>query len=137
LGGQGNDSVVARVGFADVNGDFAVDVDGGGGADAVDVVIENSSVALDGSVKLNVLGGGGNDRMAGRLRLGPESQGAIDLLFQGDGGNDFLMLVLSPEYFRPGRSAMLDGGAGFDVAIAPSGARVVNCERVVVTDAPG
>jgi hypothetical protein len=85
----------------------------------------------NGHLAIEVDGRGGNDHMAANLLYEAMGDGLIDMALLGGDGNDLLSLLAfgQTDPQRPPR-LFIDGGPGFDIALATAGVEIVNCEVV-------
>ena len=128
--GAGNDRVSTEIQNVSIEGQFALGVDGGTGADRVGIIID---FLVAGQAALNVNGGAGRDLINARIEVDPESRGPVAASVLGGLGNDDLTLAIvgiDPELL----DALVDGGAGRDIARVSRGVLVRSCEKVVVLD---
>ena len=103
---------------------------GGAENDVFDATILPSLVS-GGRVNLVFDGENGQDRLAAHIQPGAESAGTFSLKILGGGGQDDLTLSLSSIPQTVTLTDLLDGGPGKDVAHITRGVRVVNCEITV------
>jgi hypothetical protein len=133
-GDEGNDAIGVTLRDAHVDGRFDLSVTGGAGAD--DLFVGGFCPCISPEAKCSILlaGDAGNDVIRGTLELDPDSQGLIDIVFQGGVGDDDLTLQIAGTSDPNFVTAKIDGGDGYDVAHATRGVSVVNCEEVFVID---
>jgi hypothetical protein len=83
----------------------------------------NLQVALDGQE--------GNDVVAADLVFAQLGLGMIDIALAGGGGNDLLTLLALGQSNPQRTRLVIDGGAGFDIAIGTPNVDAFNCEVVI------
>jgi hypothetical protein len=83
----------------------------------------NLQVALDGRE--------GNDIVAADLVFAQLGLGMIEIALAGGGGNDLLTLLAFGQSNPQRTRLVIDGGAGFDIAIGTPNVDAFNCEVVI------
>jgi hypothetical protein len=137
-GGPGHDAVTFSLAghgavSSGLSGLVELFVHGDDGNDAlvVEMSPEIGDSNVDGTVRVHVDGGAGNDTALATLRTSATSTAAVDFLLRGGLGNDELRLGISgPVSYTPVAEALLDGGPGSDgcAAAGAAVARMQNCE---------
>jgi hypothetical protein len=104
-----------------------VTMDGGLGADQIEFFYSGE---LDGLLRLRGYGGLDNDTLETTIHVKDFSAGTLDAKLAGDGGNDYLMFVLTDDSggMAAIANALLDGGAGWDICSRTSNVTAINYE---------
>jgi hypothetical protein len=131
-GDDGNDVIAATLRDAHVDGQFNLNMTGGAGAD--DLFIGGTMPCLESEARssIHLSGDAGNDTIRGDLQTDADSQGITAIIIDGGLEDDDLTLLIAgsgdPNLVR----ALVDGGAGYDVAHVTRGVGVEDCEEVVL-----
>jgi hypothetical protein len=133
-GGGGRDVISADVIGSKVARDGVLDIEfhGGVGADVLRASTAGLLVEADGQFSLCFEGNGGNDVISARLDFDHNSHGTVNAELMGDAGDDLLVFravgIGDPNQF----TALVDGGAGFDIAFVSRGIDVRDCEVIAI-----
>jgi hypothetical protein len=135
LGNAGDDLIEVAMTDLEIEGGFDLNVLGGEGNDILDSFIQ-PCVLPAGRANLLFDGGAGHDRIAARIEMDADSQGALAAAVFGGLGDDDLTLALYGVDELSVLTALLDGGRGHDIARVTRNVRVTNCEEVIFLDEP-
>jgi hypothetical protein len=89
-----------------------------------------TQLVLNSRFSMRLEGGDGGDRIEAGLFFASESRGVVDAEVRGGRGDDVLMLAILG-IADPNLHAQIDGGEGFDVAVATRNVLVRNCEEIL------
>lgn len=135
-GNEGNDSLLATLRDAHMDGLFELDLYGGTGADSLFAGGIMPCIIPEAMCQIHLVGDAGNDTLVVDLAFQADFLGELDFSMDGGLGDDRLTAFLPFIEQRPGSRFRIDGGAGRDIANISRNMLlfVINCEEIIPLD---